>query len=107
MINSWLIYRSNCVEVGDRKHLPLMKFMAEVGTAMTSAGKPILQKKRGRPSTSTNYQQPEVQRKHNVSHMPIPEVHYDNIGHFSIAVPKTGRCRALPRAHVRFHTHEL
>lgn len=89
VVNSWLIYRKHCKELGVQKYLPLIKFMSQIAAGLTTAKKEP--KKRGRPSIETVGKAPP-KKKLKVSTLPCLDTRYDQIGHFA-QVSTSGRCK--------------
>lgn len=78
VINAWIRYRRDLEKLQPRqKPLPLRRFQASVGTALTSAGKV---KKCGRPLSSPEAT-PTPPRKRKTTEVP-PDVRKDGLDHF-------------------------
>lgn len=97
--NAWLIYRRdiNALEPNS-KHLNLHDFKLVLSSCLRVQDKPLVWKKRGRPSSSTVDEKlaEKKQRGHNTKAIPPKPIRNDQIGHFPINLPKRGRCKNPP-----------
>lgn len=86
VVNAWLLYRKDCVALGQKKYMPLKTFRLDIAKSLRSCGK---EARRGRPSAQSTdipkIRRPVVERPDNASR-------FDSLGHLPVYTSK-GRCR--------------
>lgn len=96
IVNAWLVYRRDhtAFEV-TTKPVKLHDFKLQLSQCLRMQNKPLLGKKRGRPSaTGVDERQAEKKHKgHNTKAIPSKAIRHDQIGHFPASLKKRGRCK--------------
>lgn len=98
IVNSWLLYRRHMEQHGKNRFTPLLEFRADIAESLIKAGKPTIERRRGRPSLQ-NENQPEAKQRRFLVKNPPVVVRFDRIDHFPEHAEKRGRCRLCSKGY--------
>jgi len=99
VVNSWFLYRRDCMLLGIKKTIPMKVFQATLAQALVKKGKPC----RGRPSLAELKSPPAKQRR---VATPTPDIRYDCVDHWPIHDAKRNRCKLCTKGFSQWKCHK-
>jgi len=98
IVNSWILYRRHCKQLGIKKFDPLVNFKSDIAHALILSGKNKV-KKRGKPSSSNSTTPP--QKKYKTSTRPVNDIRFDCYEHWPEHINNKQRCKHCIKAYSR------